>query len=134
MRIYALRNQTTSFWRILNIWGQNLVLNGLVKFWESLLISRIKVLGKNFKKLRCPFFVEVSTFEIGNKFWTPQILDGDPFSTGELKKPVIFCVWVAYTPNMSAPATSLKSATLWGSCCLKTTLVVFVAKNCWFYQ
>jgi len=35
---------------------------------------------------------------------------------------------------MSAPATSLSSATIWGSCCLKTTLVVFVAKNCWFYQ
>jgi len=41
---------------------------------------------------------------------------------------------VPYTPNRSAPATPLKSATLWGSCCLKTTLVVFVAKNCWFYQ
>ena len=39
-----------------------------------------------------------------------------------------------YTPNRSAPATPLKSATLWGSCCLKTTFVVFVAKNWWFYQ
>ena len=28
------------------------------------------------------------------------------------------------------PATPLKSVTIWGSCCLKTTIVVFVAKNC----
>jgi hypothetical protein len=35
---------------------------------------------------------------------------------------------------MTSEATPLKSATLWGSCCLKTTLVVFVANNCWFYQ
>ena len=81
------------------------------------------------------FFVAIfSKSKIGNKFRPPQIVDGDPFCTGELQKSVIFHVWVAYSPNWSAPATSLKSATLWGSCCLKTTLVVFVAKNCWFYQ
>ena len=33
-----------------------------------------------------------------------------------------------------SPATPLKSATLWGSCCSKTTKVVFVAESCWFYQ
>ena len=64
----------------------------------------------------------------------PQIVDGDPFSTGNLQKSEFFRKKVAYTLIRSAPATPLKSATLWGSCCLKTTLVVFVAKNCWFYQ
>ena len=56
------------------------------------------------------------------------------FCVKESQKWLNFRVWVPYTPNMSAPATPLNSATLWGSCCLKTTLVVFVAKNCWFYQ
>ena len=34
----------------------------------------------------------------------------------------------------SPPKTPINSATLWRSCCLKTTIVVFVTENCWFYQ
>ena len=82
------------------------------------------------EKWETSFFVKVQKSIIGNKFTTPQIVDGDPFSTRELQKSEFFQERVPYTPNMSAPATPLKSATLWGSCCLKTTLVVFVAKNC----
>ena len=47
---------------------------------------------------------------------------------------VVFLVWVLFGAMRGSPATPLKSATLWGSCCLKTTLVGFVANNCWFYQ
>ena len=32
------------------------------------------------------------------------------------------------------PETSIYSTKLCRSCCLKTAFVVFVAKNCWFYQ
>ena len=67
--------------------------------------------------------------KIGNKFRPPQIVDGDPFSHGNLQKSEFFRKKVAHTPSMGAPATPLKSATLWESCCLKTTLIVFVAKN-----
>ena len=92
------------------------------------------VLGKNIKKCGCSFFVGGQKILIGNKFRPPQIVDGDPFSTGKLQKWYIFCVWSPHFCQGYAPATPLKSATLWGSCCLKTTLVVFDAKNCWFYQ
>ena len=40
------------------IWGQNIVKNGFNFFWVSLLVSRIKMLGKNFKKWKCSFFVK----------------------------------------------------------------------------
>ena len=56
------------------------------------------------------------------------------FWVKDTKKWYIFCVWSRHFCLGGAPATPLKSATLWGSCSLKTTLVVFVAKNCWFYQ
>ena len=46
----------------------------------------------------------------------------------------IFSVWSRHFCQGGSPATPLKSATLWRSCCLKTTLVIFVAENCWFYQ
>ena len=61
---------------------------------------------------------------------TPQIVDGEPFSTGEVQKSIIFRVSSGNFCQRGAPATPFKSATFWGPCCLKTTLVVFVAKNC----
>ena len=99
----------------------------------SRFISRIKMLETNLKNGKLLFLSKIKNLKSATNIY-PQIVDGDPFSTVDFQKPVIFRVWVTYSPNMSAPATSLKSATLWGSCCLKTTLVVFVAKNCWFYQ
>ena len=56
------------------------------------------------------------------------------FWVKDTKKWYNFCVWSRHFCLGGAPATPLKPATLWGSCCLKTTIVVFVAKNCWFYQ
>ena len=56
------------------------------------------------------------------------------FWTEEPQKSIIFRVWGHHFCLGGAPTTSLKSATLWGSCCLKTSVVAFVAKNCWFYQ
>ena len=56
----------------------------------------------------------------------PQVIDGNPFSTGNLQKSEFFRKKVTYTLSRSAPEPPLKSATLWGSCCLRTTLV---AKN-----
>ena len=76
------------------------------------------------------FFCQRSQIVDRQQIPTPQIVDGDLFSTGELEKWYIFCVWSRHFWQGGAPTTPLKSATLWGSCCLKTTLVVFVAKNC----
>ena len=81
------------------------------------------------QKMKKFIFCQRSTIVDRQQILTPQIVDGDPFSTGELQKSEFFQEREPYTPNRSAPATPLKSATLWGSCCLKTTLVVFVAKN-----
>ena len=64
----------------------------------------------------------------------PPELDGDPFSTGEPQKSEFFREITWYYPQRGPPATPFNSATLWGSCCLKTTIVVFIDKNCWFYQ
>ena len=89
---------------------------------------------KKFQKIEMSIFCRSFNFWNRQQILTPQIVDGGPFSTGNLQKSEFFRKRVPYIPNMSAPATPLKSATLWGSCCLKTTLVVFVAKNCWFYQ
>ena len=43
---------------------------------------------------------------------TPQIVDGDPFSTGELQKSIIFHILEHKFCQGGAPATPLKSATL----------------------
>ena len=56
------------------------------------------------------------------------------FSTENPQKTSFFWVWGCSGVMRGSPATPLNSATLWGSCCLKTTFVVFVAKNCWFYR
>ena len=50
------------------------------------------------------------------------------FWVKEGKKTIIFRVWMAYSPHMSAPATPLKSATLWCSCFLKQHLLVLLPK------
>ena len=72
--------------------------------------------------------------KIGNKVWPPKSSMGTLFQPGIPKNGTFFWVWGRNFCDGGAPATSLNSATLWGLCCLKTTLVVFVAKNCWFYQ
>ena len=51
------------------------------------------------------------------------MVDEERFSNQEAPK-------IRVSSGKSAAATPLKSATIWGSCYLKTTLVVFVAKNC----
>ena len=96
------------------------------------------LMKKNDKKKiqKIKMFICCHIFKIKNRQqnWTLQIVDEDPFWTGEPQKSLIFRVWRRHFFQGGAPATSLKWATLWGSCCLKTTLVVFVAKNCWFHQ
>ena len=89
---------------------------------------------KNFLKFGMFIFCRRSTIVDQQQISAPQIADGDHFSIGELQKWYIFSVWSRHFWQGGAAATPLKSASLWGSCCLKTTLVVFVAKNCWFYQ
>ena len=64
----------------------------------------------------------------------PPALDGDPFSTGEPQKSEFFQERTSHFLQRGPPATPFKSATLWRSCCLKTAIVVFVAKNCRIYQ
>ena len=50
------------------------------------------------------------------------------------KKMGIFLVSRSAEAVRGSPYPEIFGNTLLGSCCLKTTLVVFVAKNCWFYQ
>ncbi len=82
------------------------------------------------KLLLMPYFQNrksATNFNPPNRRWGPS------FNWGA-QKIVVFSGNSAVYPNMSAAETPLKSATLSDSCCLKTTLVVFVAKNCGFYQ
>ena len=72
---------------------------------------------------------ETSSFVKGQESIIGNNLD-HPFSTGELQKSIIFHVLEHQFCQGGAPATPLNAATLLGSCYLKTTLVVFVAKNC----
>ena len=39
---------------------------------------------------------------------TPQIVDGDPFTTGELQKSEFFHEKVVHSPQIDLPATSFK--------------------------
>ena len=67
------------------IWGQNLVVTGLLDSWHGWITTRILVLGKNFKKWSCLFFFKVSTFKIGNKFGPPKSSMGTLFEPMILK-------------------------------------------------
>ena len=89
---------------------------------EQLFLQKLEIFYWRSRKYGLP---EISTF---------QIIDGQLFSTQNSKKTQFFWVWGCYGAIRGAPATSLNSVTLWGSWCLKTSFVVFVAENCWFYQ
>ena len=82
---------------------------------------------KNFFYKKWVFLLLLKKIKISATFDPPNRRWGAIFNRGAPKNGVFFSL-------NSFPATPLKSATLWGSCCLKTTKVVFVAKNCWFYQ
>ena len=103
------------------------------------------VLGKNFKKCRCSFFVDGLKILIGNKFRPPKSSMGSQFQPGSPQKrsffesistgePISTGESISTGGMRGSPTTPLNSATLWGSCCSKTIKVVFVADNCWFYQ
>ena len=66
-------------------------------------------------------------------FCAPELEMGTIFRP-DAPKIGVFWGKIVLFPLEGPPATRFSSATLWGSSCLKTTLVVSVAKNCWFHQ
>ena len=115
------------------IWGENPVKNGFVIFWQSFLISRIKMLETSLKNEKLFLHQRSQIVDLTeiSVIWGSVLTS---FWVKDNKKWYNFCFWSRHFFLGSAPATPLKSETIWRSCCLKTTIVVFVANNCWFYQ
>ena len=63
-----------------------------------------------------------ATFDPPNRRWGAIFNQGAP-------KNVVFLRFKGFWGYEGSSATPLNSATLWGSCCLKTTEVVFVAEK-----
>ena len=104
----------------------------LIFLWSSVTFCGWEIEKIFFTKI-VHFLLLLKKIKISATLHPPNRRYGAIFNWGA-PKTEFFSVSSYCEAMRESPTTPLKSATLWGSCYLKSTKVVFVADNCWFYQ